>query len=61
MKIATVHPQSPNGNSGVVPPWLLSSPVVPLPGPVDDDFHTLPYPSPRLDEPVVLRAVSLLP
>ena len=42
MKIAPFHSQPGNGNSGIVPPWLLPTPVVPLPGPVDDEFHILP-------------------
>jgi hypothetical protein len=34
-----------NGNGGIVPPWMRE-PVMPLPGPVDEPFHILPYPFP---------------
>lgn len=29
-------------NGGIVPPWLQADDLVPLPGPTDDEFVTLP-------------------
>lgn len=63
MNIATIHSLPGNGNSGIVPPWLLPTPVVPLPGPADDEFRILPIDDEfrilPIDLPVV-AGVSLL-